>query len=135
MIMHPCACFTPAAGCQAKEGNSAQQVSCEPADRWRFQPEEQLGYMQRPCDQMELMRGNFAKMNRLRRLDGKAVEAKGKKSLRDFPLARRIGEPCACKRKSLRRVAACGSKPLLRPADAGSLPAAVGANEKKPPEA
>jgi putative transposase len=27
----------------------------------------------------------------------------------------KITEPCACKRKSLRRLAACGSKPLLRP--------------------
>ncbi|WP_332848139.1 hypothetical protein [Massilia sp. S19_KUP03_FR1] len=28
------------------------------------------------------------------------LEANGKKSLGDFPLVRRIGEPCACKRKA-----------------------------------
>jgi hypothetical protein len=41
-----------------------------------------------------------------------------------FPSSQGIGEPCACKRKSLRRLAACGSKPLLRPASRGFGPAA-----------
>ncbi len=57
---------------------------------------------------------------RLRRgASDQAVEAEGKKSQGDFPLVRRIGEPFACKRRSLRRLAACGSKPLLRPASRG----------------
>ena len=42
------------------------------------------------------------------------VEPKGKKSPGDFPLVRRIGEPCACKRKSdLRRGAVLPETPQI----------------------
>ncbi len=52
-----------------------------------------------------------------------------------FPSSQGIGEPCACKRKSLRRLAACGSKPLLRPASRGFNSRPLASTKKKPPEA